>query len=303
MVYEDPWLAGGHNGLSNVEDPRRARIAVPARARAPQADARGRPRPRADRDGRRRLASQGLEGLDRQPGARADRVPVRHPAAAHPREPDPRELEEAAARAAARRRAAAPLQPDRLLLVGGQEPLPRRPGRRGRSGRCRTPRQPIRRTGATRFFAYGRSGHGVYLTAEDHARVQGWLGARLHPADAHAGRHADLRRTAEGARDPPRPGRLHGLPQPLQVQQLEGSRRLHHRHARRPALVLHPEDAAGDRPRPRRAARRPADVRRPQCLPIPRGSVLRQRLHADGEAAGAAASSQGIDTRHLDGVD
>ena len=27
------------------------------------------------------------------------------------------------------------------------------------------------------FFAYGRSGHGVYLTAADHARVQAWLGA------------------------------------------------------------------------------------------------------------------------------
>ena len=28
VVYEDPWLAGGHNGLSNSEDPKRAGIAA-----------------------------------------------------------------------------------------------------------------------------------------------------------------------------------------------------------------------------------------------------------------------------------
>ena len=72
-------------------------------------------------------------------------------------------------------------------------------------------------------------------------------------------------------------------------------RRLHDRQAGRPALVLHPEDAAGDRPRSRRAARGPADVRRPQCLPLPRGPVLRQRLRPDGQAAGAAASSPAIE--------
>ncbi len=31
--------------------------------------------------------------------------------------------------------------------------------------------------GRETFFAYGRSGHGVYLTADDHAQVQGWLAA------------------------------------------------------------------------------------------------------------------------------
>ena len=30
VVYEDPWLAGGHNGLSNSEDPRNPRIPCPA---------------------------------------------------------------------------------------------------------------------------------------------------------------------------------------------------------------------------------------------------------------------------------
>ena len=37
VVYEDPWLAGGHNGLSNSEDPLRPRAALSARARAAHA--------------------------------------------------------------------------------------------------------------------------------------------------------------------------------------------------------------------------------------------------------------------------
>ena len=35
VVYEDPWLAGGHNGLSNAEDPRLPEcVLVPAESRA-----------------------------------------------------------------------------------------------------------------------------------------------------------------------------------------------------------------------------------------------------------------------------
>ena len=29
VVYEDPWLAGGHNGLSNAEDPRQPEPPLP----------------------------------------------------------------------------------------------------------------------------------------------------------------------------------------------------------------------------------------------------------------------------------
>ena len=29
MVYEDPWLAGGHNGLSNSEDPLKPQAPYP----------------------------------------------------------------------------------------------------------------------------------------------------------------------------------------------------------------------------------------------------------------------------------
>ena len=37
VVYEDPWLAGGHNGLSNSEDPDKPGAALSARARAAHA--------------------------------------------------------------------------------------------------------------------------------------------------------------------------------------------------------------------------------------------------------------------------
>ena len=70
VVYEDPWLAGGHNGLSNSEDPRSPEAPFPRvlelrqlmRAFGLDHD--------ADRDGRRRLASARLEGLDRQSRSR-----------------------------------------------------------------------------------------------------------------------------------------------------------------------------------------------------------------------------------------
>ena len=104
VVYEDPWLAGGHNGLSNAEDPQKPRAALPARARAAPADARRmRPRRDADHHGGRRLVPARMGGLDRQPGDRPDRLPVRHAAAADPGKPDLRCLE--AAPADARRRA------------------------------------------------------------------------------------------------------------------------------------------------------------------------------------------------------
>ena len=81
VVYEDPWLAGGHNGISNSEDPREARAALPAGARAAHDDARVRARRDADLHGGRRVVPARMGGLDRQSRARPGRVPVRHAAA------------------------------------------------------------------------------------------------------------------------------------------------------------------------------------------------------------------------------
>ena len=57
VVYEDPWLAGGHNGLSNGEDPTKPQGSVRARAGVAPADAHLRPRRHPDHHGGRRLVA------------------------------------------------------------------------------------------------------------------------------------------------------------------------------------------------------------------------------------------------------
>ena len=96
VVYEDPWLAGGHNGLSNSEDPTRPEDPFPRVLALAQADAHLRLGRDADHHGRRRLVAGGVAGLDRQPRTGADRLPVRHPSAADHGEPDRRGVEAAA---------------------------------------------------------------------------------------------------------------------------------------------------------------------------------------------------------------
>ena len=101
-------------------------------------------------------------------------------------------------------------------------------------------------------------------------------GARLHRGAAHAGQHADLRHAGEGAGDPGRSGRLHGLPQPVPLFQLGAAGAgLQHQQAAGPAQLLHPEDAAGHRARERRCggAGTQPDVQRPQRVPLRQGPV------------------------------
>ena len=139
VVYEDPWLAGGHNGLSNSENPEQPEAALSAGARIARADERIRPRRDADLHGRRSMVSARMDRLDRQPRARPGGVPVRHAAASDPREPDLRRLEGQAADPARGRHLPQPLQPDRLLFVGGAQ--------RVSAGSCssaRSIRSPIR---------------------------------------------------------------------------------------------------------------------------------------------------------------
>ena len=128
VVYEDPWLAGGHNGLSNAEDPRKPQDPYPRVEALRDDDARERDRrQRADRHGRRRLAARRMGELDRQSRARPDRLPVRHAPAADAGKPDPARVEGAADDPRGRRRAAAPLLADRLLLLRGAQPVPAQP--------------------------------------------------------------------------------------------------------------------------------------------------------------------------------
>ncbi len=67
VVYEDPWLAGGHNGLSNSEDPLNPEPPYPRVRELRSYDERIRPRFDADLHGRRPVVSARMERLDRQP--------------------------------------------------------------------------------------------------------------------------------------------------------------------------------------------------------------------------------------------
>ena len=89
---------------------------------------------------------------------------------------------------------------------------------------------------------------------------------RLHRSHAHPRQHPRLRHPRARPADHRRPSRLHGLPQRLPLQQLEPARaRLRQRQEGRPPQLLHPEDPPGGpprRPNPR-GHRAPADVQRP----------------------------------------
>ncbi len=142
VVYEDPWLAGGHNGLSNAEDPRKPQDPYP-RVKALRDTMRdnGHRRQRSDRHGRRRLAARRVGELDRQSRTRAGRVPVRHPTAADPGKPDPARVEGAADEPRGGRRAPAPLLADRLLFVGGAQSRSFAISRRAATARSPSPRK------------------------------------------------------------------------------------------------------------------------------------------------------------------
>ena len=198
VVYEDPWLAGGHNGLSNGEDPNKPEDPFPRVARVAQADARVRPGRHADHHGRRRLVAGGVGRLDRQSRARSDRVPVRHAPVADQGKPDRRQLEAAPADAEGGRRFPQPVQPDRLLLVGREQRLHpgaarthRAAGRLHDRGGRRACRRIRRRPAQAHRVSHPR----------DLERVRGWEADGFTEAHAHAGQHADLRHAREGARD------------------------------------------------------------------------------------------------------
>ena len=80
VVYEDPWRAGGHNGLSNSENPNEPEPPYP-RVRQLRTTMREFGLDHRDHHGRRRLASARLARLARQRRARADGLPVRDPTA------------------------------------------------------------------------------------------------------------------------------------------------------------------------------------------------------------------------------
>jgi NAD(P)H-dependent flavin oxidoreductase YrpB (nitropropane dioxygenase family) len=173
VVYEDPWLAGGHNGLSNSEDPTR-----------PEA-----PFPRV-LEIRKLMRSIGLDHVpivmaggvwrldewkdwigNRDLGPIAFQFGTR-----------PLLTQESPIPEGWKRRLLELLPGDVLLQrfspTGFYSSAVRNRflgelvERADRQVEFREAPEP----GFETFFAYGRSGHGVYLSPSDHARVDGWLG-------------------------------------------------------------------------------------------------------------------------------
>ena len=69
---------------------------------------------------------------------------------------------------------------------------------------------------------------------------------RIYRSLAHPRLDVDLCHPAKGARAPHRPDQLHGLPQRLPILELGAKRRRHDRQESRSAQFLHPEDLTGD---------------------------------------------------------
>ena len=128
----------------------------------------------------------------------------------------------------------------------------------------------------------------VYLTPADLERARSWEAAGFTEALRTPDSTLIFVDAGEGEGDPGRSGRLHGLPEPVPLFQLGAAgARLQHQQAPGPAQLLHPEDAAEHRARERRrgGAGTQPDVQRPQRVPLCQGSILLERLHPDGEAA------------------
>ena len=115
-------------------------------------------------------------------------------------------------------------------------------------------------------FGVGPRKRIVYLTHPDRERALSWERNGFHRGTANAGCDAGVRHAGKGAGNPGGSVRVHGLPQHLPVFQLVAARAgFLHQQARRPAQLLHPEDAAGHRAcgRRRGGAGEQPDVLRP----------------------------------------
>ena len=221
-----------------------------------------------------------MGGLDRQSRTRAGRVPVRHPAAADPESPISDAWKRRLLTLQRRRRLPQPLQPDRVLFLGGAQRFSERaaaalraPGRlHGRAGRRACRAVPRRRPRPPRLSD----------AARPRIRREGWVAAGF----TEALRTPDstlIFVTPEKALEI-RTDQINcmGCLSACQFSNWAQNEARHDRQEGRPAQLLHPEDAAGDPPFRRR--RVPADVRRPQRLSLCLRPVLRQRLRADASS-------------------
>jgi NAD(P)H-dependent flavin oxidoreductase YrpB (nitropropane dioxygenase family) len=227
VVYEDPWLAGGHNGLSNAEDPL-----------VPQD-----PYPRV-RDLRATMREGGI----------SDDVPIVMAGGVWYLRDwndwiDNPELGKIAFQFGTR------------PLLTKESPIPE--GWKNELMQLEEGDILLHRFSPTGFYSSAvrnpflrsleaRSERQIAYSTEhagDHT-----FQARLHLGAQDPRQYLGLRHRGRESGDPQGSGRLHGLPQPVPVLVLGRHGNQFDRPARRPAQLLHPEDATGHRPwRPGRA--------------------------------------------------
>ena len=218
VVYEDPWRAGGHNGLSNSENPNEPEPPYP---RVSQLRSTMREFGLDEtaiimaggvwhlRDWRDWLDNAELGPMAFQFGTR------------------PLLTRESPISDAWKRRLLQLDEGDVLLhrsAPPGSIPLRStmpscRSSSNARRARSRSPQSPIPSAGLPSRW---RSAPAAASSTSTRRPASGQrLGrAGLHPGDEDARRHPDLRRPGESPRDPPRSDRLHGLSLRLPVQQL-----------------------------------------------------------------------------------
>ena len=294
VVYEDPWLAGGHNGLSNSEDPIRPEDPYP--------------RVLALRKTMREF------GLDDTPIIMAGGVwwleewedwidnkelgPVAFQFGTRPLL-----TQESPIGAAWKKRLLTLKEGDIFLNKFSPTGFWSSAVNNGfiRELRGRSERQVAFTTETDRRACRRirrRPAQAAGLSHARRSRTGARLGGgRVHRSAAHAGFHADLRDAGEGEGDHPGSGRLHGLPQSVPVLQLEPARgRPQQRQAARSAQLLHPEDAPEHCARQRRTRRGGAQpyVQRAQRLPLRPRSVLLERLRPHGEATGGTDTDRAV---------
>ena len=221
VVYEDPWLAGGHNGLSNAEDPRKPQDPYP--------------RVKALRD---TMREQGI----------ADSVPIVMAGGVWRLDEwdhwiDNPELGQIVFQFGTRPLLTqeSPIPPEwkaRLMTLEEGDVLLHRFSPTGfYSSAVRNPFLRNLEARSERQIAYTKEPIGdhhfqldvgigtkknYWVTKGDlHPRPR-MVCARLHQRDEDARRHADLRHAGGRKADPRRPGRMHGLPEPVRLLVLGG---------------------------------------------------------------------------------
>ena len=282
VVYEDPWLAGGHNGLSNSEDPARPEPPFPrVYALRVQMTDFGLAKTPIFMAGGLWYLREWLDWIDNP-----DLGPVAFQFGTRPLVTQESPISETWKR--------------KLLTLGRGQVFLNHFSPTGfyssavRNGFLHELQQRSERQVAYSIepvgehmapFRVGARSRIVYLTAHDRQSAEEWVAAKGFTEALRTPDSTLIFVTPQkGARAAHRPDQLHGLPQRLPVLELGAKRGRLDRQEGRSAQFLHSEDLAGDPPFGR--CRAAADVRRAQRLSLCLRPVLCRRLCADGARAG-----------------